>query len=175
MFSKGRSQDTTPTPATSEPRGSKVESRVPSIISPELTIQGNMSSEGDIQVDGTVHGDVDAVNLVIGEGGAIHGTVTADTLRVRGTIDGEIRAATVNLMSSAKIYGDIIHSSLAIEAGALLEGHCRRRAEQDLATDGGRESEATPAQTLYSLAAPTRGDTVDEDTAATAKAADGLA
>jgi len=172
MFSKGRSHDSTPAPAASEARGTRPESRVPSIVSPELTVHGNMSSQGDIQVDGTVHGDVDAVDLVVGESGAIHGTVTAGTLRVRGTVDGEIRAETVNLMSSAKVYGDIIHSSLAIEAGALLEGHCRRREAQDLQAET-HDSQATPAQPLYSLAAP-RGESEDAEPV-TAKAADGRA
>ena len=154
MFSKGRSQD--PTPVQSEPRNVKQEARVPSIVSPELTINGNMASRGDIQVDGTVHGDVEAETLTVGENGAIHGTVTANTLRVRGTVDGEIHAATVNLMSSARIYGDIVHSSLAIEAGALLEGHCRRRDSESMPHGQGAEDAATQAQPLYSLSGPAK-------------------
>jgi cytoskeletal protein CcmA (bactofilin family) len=92
-----------------------------------MTITGNVVSSGDVQVDGTVDGDVHAENLTIGDQGTINGTVRANNLRVLGQVSGEIHAETATLLSSAKVHGDIVHDSLAIEAGAMIEGHCRRR------------------------------------------------
>lgn len=133
MFSKGsKTADTAPaveTPGGSQRRDSKA-GGVPSIVSPDLKIHGNLSSEGDIQVDGTVEGDVVAGNLTIGEHGAIYGKIEAKTVRVRGTVKGEVHGESVTLLSSARVHGDVVHASLSIEAGAWLEGHCRRQSEQ---------------------------------------------
>jgi cytoskeletal protein CcmA (bactofilin family) len=127
MFSKGkrepvRAATSSAAEAPQRPRGNAV----PSIVSPDMTITGNVNSQGDVQIDGKVDGDVAAETLTIGEGGTINGTVRARTLRVLGVVTGEIQAEDVTLMASARVQGDVIHASLAIEAGAHIEGHCRR-------------------------------------------------
>lgn len=132
MFSKSKAQSART--STNDGSAAKKSAAVPSIVSPELTITGNLSTSGDIQVDGTVDGDVEADNLTIGEYGTINGTVRASALRVLGRINGEIHGDNVTLLSSAKVNGDVAHESLAIEAGAMIEGHCRRRA-QNTTTD----------------------------------------
>lgn len=131
MFSKAKSRPD-PAPAAPAARTAKA-SGVPSIVSPELAITGNLASSGDIQVDGTVEGDVEAANLTIGENGAVHGRVQARKVRICGRVAGEVHGGEVILAASAHVYGDVIHDSLAIEAGADIEGHCRRR---DKAADG---------------------------------------
>jgi hypothetical protein len=44
--------------------------RVPSIISASLRIVGDLVSEGDVQVDGIIEGDVNARSLTVSEGAA---------------------------------------------------------------------------------------------------------
>lgn len=128
-------------------------SGVPSIVSPEMTVTGNLSSNGDVQVDGTVDGDVRAETLTIGEDGVINGTVRAGTLRVLGRIDGEIQAGDVTILASAHVCGDVVHESLAIEAGARIEGHCRRYPRDTTEASAGPERAA--------LSAPAYGQTDD--------------
>ncbi|MEQ8711164.1 MAG: polymer-forming cytoskeletal protein [Rhodospirillales bacterium] len=120
MFSKN-SKDSSSLQAASAPRSS-----VPSIISIDLTVQGNLISEGEIQLDGSVTGDVTAHALTIGQNGTVNGEIDAETIRVHGTVNGQIRAKSVFLAKSARVRGDVVHESLAIEPGALLEGHCKR-------------------------------------------------
>lgn len=117
-------------------KGSKTPSRdhrvepghraVPSIISADLTVKGDMTSAGEIQVDGVVEGDIQCKALVIGVDGAITGEIDAESVRLHGKVTGQIRAKTVFLASTARMVGDITHESLAIEPGAFMEGHCRR-------------------------------------------------
>ncbi|MEQ9326221.1 MAG: polymer-forming cytoskeletal protein [Rhodospirillales bacterium] len=112
-----------------EPQGSQsvaTRSSVPSIISVDLKVQGNLISEGEIQLDGAVTGDVTAHALTIGQSGSVTGEIDAETIRVHGSVNGQIRAKSVFLAKSARVRGDVIHESLAIEPGALLEGHCKR-------------------------------------------------
>ena len=47
-------------------------------------------------------------------------------MHVSGSVKGYIEAPAVTVAKSAKILGDIVHDSLAVEAGAFLEGQCRR-------------------------------------------------
>ena len=103
----------------------------PSSISGNLTIAGNLSTEGEVQIDGTVEGDVSCCRLTIGEHATVTGEIAADEVVVRGQIDGRIRAKKVELTSTARVNGDIWHDSLAIEAGAFLDGHCRRNGSEE--------------------------------------------
>lgn len=140
MFSRSKA----PSAAPAKPEGERI-SGVPSIVSPDLKVTGNLMSRGDIQVDGHVEGDVEAANLTIGESGAVHGKVSAKTVRLCGSVHGEIHGGTVTLAASARMMGDIVHESLAIEAGAHLEGHCRRRDPEQAALSPATAVPATPA------------------------------
>ena len=105
---------------------------VPSIISADLTIEGNLNSSGEIQVDGVVHGDIRCKALIVGVKGSVTGEIVAQTVRMHGAIKGMIRAKSVFLASSARMSGDVEHESLAIEPGAYMEGHCKRITEVTL-------------------------------------------
>ncbi len=102
----------------------------PSLISADLRIVGDLHSDGEIQVDGTIDGDIRTLVLLVGETANIKGGIVADTVHVHGTINGQIKARAVNLAKSAHVVGDILHEDLSIEAGAFLEGHCKRIAEK---------------------------------------------
>ncbi len=97
-------------------------SGVPSIISPDLKIVGHLKSNGAVQIDGTIEGDIDVPLLTVGEQGKVNGSTVAETVRISGTISGRVQAKTVRLAESAKVTADITHETLAIEAGAYFEG-----------------------------------------------------
>lgn len=106
---------------------------VPSIISADLTIDGNLNSGGEIQVDGVVNGDIRCKALIVGVKGSVIGEVVAQTVRMHGAVKGMIRAKSVFLASTARMSGDVEHESLAIEPGAYMEGHCKRITETSVA------------------------------------------
>ena len=131
MFSKtkdstGTPEATTSTSSPSEPKRSTSQGGVPSIISADLRITGNLKSDGDIQVDGYVEGDIDSATLTVGEGANVKGHISCETVRICGTIDGAVKAKSVVMAKTARVIGDIIHDSLAIEAGAFIEGNIKR-------------------------------------------------
>ena len=99
---------------------------VPSIIGEDLTITGNVSSKGEIQVDGQIQGDVHCGSLLLGDKSQITGGVVAEDVVVRGHVIGSIRGLRVTLQSQSHVEGDIYHQSLAIEQGAYFEGKSRR-------------------------------------------------
>ncbi len=100
----------------------------PSIISLDLKIVGDLLSEGEIQIDGRVNGDIRTKVLIVGETAHVKGEIVAETIHVLGHVEGQIKAKVVKLADTAHVVGDILHEDLSIEPGAFLEGHCKRMA-----------------------------------------------
>ena len=48
---------------------------------------------------------------------------------VRGKVSGSIRARQIQLSSTARIEGDIVHAALSVESGAFFDGHCRHSSD----------------------------------------------
>ena len=98
-----------------------------SVLSSDLHVTGNMKTTGDVQVEGTVEGDIRAHLLTIGETATIKGEVVADDVVINGRIVGRVRGLKVRLTSTARVEGDIIHKTIAIESGAHFEGSVQRQ------------------------------------------------
>ena len=144
MFSKSRPSEApsetlpNPTsgsasPAPFEPRPSPAPMTspspkpAPSVLASDLTILGNVRSSGDIQVEGVVEGDIRAQVLIVGESATVKGEVVAEEVIVHGRVAGRLRGLKVRLSASARCEGDIIHKTIAIEAGAFFEGTVQRQ------------------------------------------------
>ncbi|WP_297773013.1 polymer-forming cytoskeletal protein [uncultured Roseovarius sp.] len=98
-----------------------------SVLSSDLHVTGNLKTSGDIQVEGSIEGDIRAHLLTIGEGATIKGEVIADDVVINGRIVGRVRGLKVRLTSTARVEGDIIHKTIAIESGAHFEGSVQRQ------------------------------------------------
>lgn len=98
---------------------------VPSIISADLSINGNLDSKGDIQVDGTVEGDIVSNKLTVSSSAVVRGAIEAETVVIAGSVTGQIKARHVTLMKTARVIADVIQERLSIEPGAFFEGNCR--------------------------------------------------
>ncbi|MCX8224676.1 MAG: polymer-forming cytoskeletal protein [Sulfitobacter sp.] len=141
------SASTSASTAPSAPKANEFKASAPkakppaSILSSDLHVTGNMKTTGDIQVEGTVEGDIRAHLLTIGETATIKGEVIADDVVINGRIVGRVRGLKVRLTSTARVEGDIIHKTIAIESGAHFEGSVQR---QDDPLNPG--SKSAPAQ-----------------------------
>ena len=114
-------------PAQDAIRGAatKPAARAASIICADMKINGSVTSEGALQIDGIVDGDVSATDITIGASGQITGEVKAEVVKVKGRIKGSIRARKVELETGAHVKGDIVHSSLQIQSNAVFEGQVK--------------------------------------------------
>ena len=97
-----------------------------SVIGADLLIQGNLTSKGEVQIEGEVQGDVYATHVVIGERARVTGGIIAEECVIRGHLLGTIRGRRVLLQGSAHVEGDVYHQTMAIEQGAFFEGKSRR-------------------------------------------------
>ena len=113
-----------------------------SVLSSDLTVVGNIKTTGDVQIEGTLEGDIRAHLLTVGEGATIRGEIVADDVVVNGRVVGRVRGLKVRLTSTAKVEGDIIHKTIAIESGAHFEGSVQR--QDDPLGNGGAPRALTP-------------------------------
>jgi cytoskeletal protein CcmA (bactofilin family) len=100
---------------------------VPSIISEATRINGDIVSDGIVHIDGAIAGDVSCDELIIGVKGAVEGTITANNLQLYGTLKGKVFVDSLFIAKSAKLIGDAVHNTIAIEPGAYIDGHCIRQ------------------------------------------------
>jgi cytoskeletal protein CcmA (bactofilin family) len=97
-----------------------------SVIDAWLLITGNLKSEGEVQVDGQIHGDIRCAHLTVGRDAQVVGNITAEEVVVRGKVTGLIRANRVILQDTAQVDSEIVHKMLSIEEGATFDGIARR-------------------------------------------------
>jgi cytoskeletal protein CcmA (bactofilin family) len=104
-----------------------------SVIGNDLKIIGQglkIIGRGTLQVDGEIEGDVQAVEVIIGEQGKVTGMVAGQQVVVRGKVSGVVCAKNVALQASSDVQGDVHHMSFAIEQGAVFEGRSRRAVDE---------------------------------------------
>ena len=119
MFSKASSVQT----AWSASAGiGIVEDDESSVVGDAATIVGDLTSEGEIEVQGTVEGNIRSRRVMVGEGGQVHGEIVAEAVDIRGSVQGPVVASSVSVARTARVIGHITHRELTIEPGAYLEG-----------------------------------------------------
>ncbi len=99
---------------------------VPSIISENTRLKGDIISDGIVHIDGQVEGDISCDELIIGVKGTVIGSVNANNLQLYGLLNGKASADNLFIAKSAKLIGDATHNTIAIEPGAYVDGHCMR-------------------------------------------------
>lgn len=127
MFGKEK-DDADPGAVTSSSRKADSQSSAaPSIISADMKVVGDLQSGGDVQIEGSVEGDIKSRTVTIGEKAQINGSVNADTASILGRINGKINAAKVRIAKTANVQGDIYYQILSIEEGAVIDGQVKRK------------------------------------------------
>lgn len=99
------------------------------ILNAGTRITGDLASEGDLRVDGSVQGNIEVkTKLVLGQSAHVKGNVSAQNCDISGVILGNVTISELlTIKSTAKITGDIACSKLIIEAGAEFNGKSAMR------------------------------------------------
>ena len=94
-------------------------------LGPSLTITGDISSQEDMTVHGTVKGTITMQQgaLVIAPSGKAEANVQGSIVTVHGTASGDLNASTrLELMDTAHVSGTITATSLVLRDGAVFNG-----------------------------------------------------
>lgn len=97
------------------------------IIAAGTVIKGDIQSDGNIRVDGTVIGTLNCKGkVVLGNTGRIEGEVICQNANLSGEAKVRITVSELlSLQSTAKLFGEIITGKLGIEPGAIFSGTCK--------------------------------------------------
>ncbi len=97
------------------------------MIAKGTKIEGKFTSTEDVQINGTIKGDVICKRrLMMGPTGCIEGTINTQSATIKGYIKGTIIVQGVlHLESTAKVDGIIMAKALQVESGAQYNGDCK--------------------------------------------------
>ena len=89
-------------------------------------VEGKLTFEGSVKIDGTVDGEIAAQDaVIIGDGAVINAQIQAEAIIIKGKVTGDIVARKrVELCAPGKLVGNITTPSLVIHEGVVFEGHC---------------------------------------------------
>jgi cytoskeletal protein CcmA (bactofilin family) len=92
-----------------------------------LQLEGEINSEGILNIAGLVDGAVNSAILRILDTGSIKGNLKANKIEIDGEVQGNIQAETIYLGRNAIVKGDIYFSeTLKTEEGADVDGYIKK-------------------------------------------------
>ena len=96
------------------------------IIGVGTEITGDLSTKGDVRIDGKIYGDVSSkAKVVIGITGEVIGNIYSESAEISGSINGNLSITeTLFLKSTAIVNGNVASDKFVVENGANLTGHC---------------------------------------------------
>ena len=96
-----------------------------SVIDNQLSISGDLDTEGTVRVDGKVEGSLHrADTLIIAAGGVVVGDVEAREVVIGGNLCGTLTVSgRVEVQSTASVEGDIRASAILLQEGGTVRGH----------------------------------------------------
>ena len=116
-----------PSPSTTADRKAQREhgSSRPAAIGQSVQIEGELSGQEDLIIDGKFDGKIvlDGHHLTVGPNGRIHAEVHAKSVQVNGEISGNIVADDkVEISPSGSVLGDITAPRVALADGSSFKG-----------------------------------------------------
>ncbi len=96
-----------------------------SVVGEGMDFDGEISTSGDLQVDGTVKGNIKAGDIVIGLAGKIEGNIECESLKINGTFSGEAETGNLTVCSEGRVDGKILYRDISVEHGGLITGEVK--------------------------------------------------
>ena len=89
-------------------------------------IEGSLTFQGSVRIDGQVEGQIEAKDtVIIGDSASVVAQITAATIIIKGNVTGDLSASKrVELRTPGRLLGNIVTPSLVIQDGVVFEGHC---------------------------------------------------
>ncbi|MEK7447766.1 MAG: polymer-forming cytoskeletal protein [Patescibacteria group bacterium] len=99
---------------------------IETIVGESVKLKGNLKSDGDIIINGSIAGDVKTkASVQVGANANVVAGIKAANVQVSGVVQGNIEAReTLQISETGKVYGDISVGVLVVSPGALFSGKC---------------------------------------------------
>lgn len=108
-----------------------VDQQVETVIGKGTKIQGTITADSGVRIDGELNGDLTSSgDVLVGDSGILSAEVKARNAVIAGTVTGNVQVSgKLELMPTAKLYGDIKVGMLIIGEGAVFKGACQMQQE----------------------------------------------
>lgn len=94
------------------------------VIAHGVKVEGDFSSQGDVTIEGEVHGKVATSGMLnVGPRAVLKADITAGKAVIAGSIEGNLHIGShIEIKATAKILGDLECGTATVESGATLCG-----------------------------------------------------
>src|SRR6266403_1054055 len=94
------------------------------VLSSDVEIKGNLKFSGELTFEGKLEGEINSDGILhLGETGSVNGNLNVNSVVVRGKINGNVIAKdTIEIKSTAEVFGDVRAAKLVIEEGVTFVG-----------------------------------------------------
>ena len=94
----------------------------PSIISEGFTFEGTITSDGVLNIAGTVRGKITAKSVLIDSSGQVDGELNSEQLVIKGQLKGDVNCDDLNVGPLAHVDGNISYKYIHIQRGGRVAG-----------------------------------------------------
>lgn len=96
------------------------------LISAGTVLKGDISSQGDLRIDGTIHGNISSqARIIVGTSGTVEGDISGKQADISGKVSGDIRASELlQLRGESVVTGNLYAGKLQVEPTATFNGQC---------------------------------------------------
>ncbi len=119
------------------------------LIGAGTTVKGDISSNSDLRIDGTIIGNIQSASkVIIGANGVVEGDIKGNQADIIGKVSGNIHAKDLlQLRGDCTVNGNIYAGKLQVEPSAVFNGQCHMGESQSdtgasAALNGKAEKEA---------------------------------
>lgn len=94
------------------------------VIAGGVRVEGEFSSQGDVLIEGEVHGNITTSGmLTVGPQAKLKAGVKAEKAVIAGVIEGNLEVGShLDIKSTASILGDVVCQTATVESGATVDG-----------------------------------------------------
>lgn len=131
MFEKNRSNKPEPQVSESQQDDFSVTANAPvssgrtALIGPGIHINGDISGDENLMIEGRVDGKIrlDLHEIEVGQGGKVNADITAKIIKIAGEVRGDITGTEKVIISqSGNVHGNIVAPRMTLEDGAIFKG-----------------------------------------------------
>ena len=118
------------------------------LISSGTSLKGDVKSENDLRIDGTIHGNVySSAKIIVGPSGFVEGNIEGTNADITGKVTGNITVKELlQLRGESNVQGNIAATKLQIDPSAMFNGKCQMGAQPASVVTMSNEAETTTAK-----------------------------
>lgn len=118
-----------------------------SMIGAGTTLKGDITSNGDLRIDGTLKGNIiGSAKVIIGANGVVEGDISGQQADIMGRVSGSIKVKDLlQLKNGSVVEGNISAGKLQVEPSAVFNGQCHMNTSSNSSNTESKSSIATAA------------------------------